>query len=255
MTSSERLRRRLSHRNTSPDRRKTLWRHFRLHSLRLGKFHFFWSTTCVFKDAQNWTGIRATKPALEWWLPPNNLKANIRNPMIACVTAGINPSYYYPMIHSTETRTLAFPRYTTWYRLVTINFQSAQIGSCFMTVLRRCHLQIMPSDFLPSSPPSRGVYVSGLTLRNAFWDTVKQRMTDDQAVADHCELPITWFKPVERDLAMGSSQVYECPLRTLEVNDDFKLAVNLVTSLPLPSDSPVDVLKRRRVSLVPGLCV
>ena len=116
----------------------------------------------------------------------------------------------------------------------------------------------MQKDFHPSSAPACGVYITGLKLRNASWDATRQCIIELQETCAGCELPTTWLKPVEQGrspLAEGSHFVYECPLLTLSVKDNFKITANVATSLPLPSDMAEDVLKQCKVSLVPMLCL
>lgn len=118
--------------------------------------------------------------------------------------------------------------------------------------------QLLHPDTLPTSPPSRGVYLSKLKLNGASWDTVRNCISELLASNGSCDLPIIWLKPVEviRSRAPSAKMerqgndipVFDCPLLTgQDWGTDFS---TLVTSLPLPSVVPGEILKQQRVSIV-----
>lgn len=118
--------------------------------------------------------------------------------------------------------------------------------------------QLLQPDTLPTSPPSRGVYLSNLKLNGASWDTVRNCISELLASNGSCDLPILWLKPVEviRSRAPSAKMerqgndipLFDCPLLTgQDWGTDFS---TLVTSLPLPSVVPGEILKQRRVSIV-----
>lgn len=117
--------------------------------------------------------------------------------------------------------------------------------------------QLLQPDTLPTSPPSRGVYLSNLKLNGASWDTGRNCISELLANGS-CDLPIIWLKPVEviRSRAPSAKMerqgsdipLFDCPLLTgQDWGTDFS---TLVTSLPLPSVVPGEILKQRRVSIV-----
>ena len=112
-----------------------------------------------------------------------------------------------------------------------------------------------------TSPPSRGIYLSGLKLNGASWDTERgciSRLTDSR---DPCELPIVWLKPVEVMRSRATSakakkhdddiSSFDCPLLT---GEDWRTDLcTLLTNLSLPSIVAEAVLKQRRVAIVSTL--
>ncbi|XP_073235787.1 dynein heavy chain domain-containing protein 1-like [Porites lutea] len=118
-------------------------------------------------------------------------------------------------------------------------------------------VELLQPDTLPTSPPSRGVYLSNLKLNGASWDTGRNCISELLANGS-CDLPIIWLKPVEviRSRAPSAKMerqgndipLFDCPLLTgQDWGTDFS---TLVTSLPLPSVVPGEILKQRRVSIV-----
>ncbi|XP_029192398.2 LOW QUALITY PROTEIN: dynein heavy chain domain-containing protein 1-like [Acropora millepora] len=112
-----------------------------------------------------------------------------------------------------------------------------------------------------TSPPSRGIYLSGLKLNGASWDTERgciSRLTDSR---DPCELPIVWLKPVEVMRSRATSakakkhdddiNSFDCPLLT---GEDWRTDLcTLLTNLSLPSIVAEAVLKQRRVAILSTL--
>jgi len=123
-------------------------------------------------------------------------------------------------------------------------------------------VEVLHPDTQPTSPPSRGVYLSGLKLTGASWDTERGCITELPGSSDTCELPIVWLKPIEvlrsrapsakvdkRDNDIPS---YDCPFLT---GGDWGTDVStLVASFPLPSTVPEGILKKRRVAVVSMPC-
>lgn len=118
--------------------------------------------------------------------------------------------------------------------------------------------QLLHPDTLPTSPPSRGVYLSNLKLNGASWDTVRNCISELLASNVSCDLPTIWLKPVEGIRSRAPSAkterqgngipLFDCPLVT---GRDWGTDVStLVTILPLPSVVPGEILKQRRVSIV-----
>lgn len=118
--------------------------------------------------------------------------------------------------------------------------------------------KVLHPDTDLTSPPSRGVYLSGLKMSGASWDAHRGCITELPASRDTCDLPIVWLKPVEVirsrapsakvDTRDNATSIFACPLLT---GGDWGTDTStLVTSLPLSSVVPEGVLKRRRVVIV-----
>lgn len=111
---------------------------------------------------------------------------------------------------------------------------------------------------LPTSPPDRGVFLSDLKLNGASWDAGRGCITEPALSRDICDLPIVWLKPIEVirsrapsakvNTVQSDMPLFDCPLL---VGGDWGVDVStLVTSLPLPTAVPEELLKQRRVAIV-----
>lgn len=122
--------------------------------------------------------------------------------------------------------------------------------------------QVLHSDTLPTSPPDRGVFLSGLKLTGASWDVERGCIIEPNESRDIYDLPIVWLKPLEVIRSRAPSAkvekqqsemtLFDCPL--LVGGDWGGDVTTLVTSLPLPTSVPEGTLKQRRVAVVSLLC-
>ena len=118
--------------------------------------------------------------------------------------------------------------------------------------------QVLHSDALPTSPPDRGVFLSGLKLTGASWDLVRGYIIDPNESRDIYDLPTVWLKPLEVVRSRVPSAkvekqerempLFECPL--LVGGDWGGDVTTLVTSLPLRTSVPEGRLKQRRVAVL-----
>lgn len=59
-------------------------------------------------------------------------------------------------------------------------------------------LQVMPEGLNPSSPPKDGVFIEGLHLYNALWDTTQGVLMSNEADSNSQQLmPAIWLKPAD----------------------------------------------------------
>lgn len=108
----------------------------------------------------------------------------------------------------------------------------------------------MPSGLKPGAPAKDGVFVSGLYLHNALWDSTRSVLmvnTADSAPVQ--EMPVIWFKPV--DISSPSKkeikyELYKCPVYCSDdpcIHGD----KNVVTFLHLPTLQDPVVWHQQRV--------
>ena len=84
----------------------------------------------------------------------------------------------------------------------------------------------MDNAFVPSSAPEQGVYISGLVLYNAFWDTRRQCVT--LPCTGTRQLPLIWLKfldmmaePSAKDeFDEDEIQIFACPLVCYHDSED-----------------------------------
>ncbi|KAJ8313861.1 hypothetical protein KUTeg_008422 [Tegillarca granosa] len=108
----------------------------------------------------------------------------------------------------------------------------------------------MPSGLKPSAPPKDGVFVSGLYLHNALWDSTRSVLMGNTADSSPVqEMPVIWFKPV--DISSPSKkeikyELYKCPVYC---SDDpcSHGDKNVVTFLHLPTLQHPVVWHQQRV--------
>ena len=112
-------------------------------------------------------------------------------------------------------------------------------------------VQVMPLGFVPASAPSEGIYVHGLQLFNATWDTshavLAELLPGDSSLQP---VPSVWINPLEASVVQSVSGhgVYTCPLFTcsdIELQQDS----NLVIHVPLPSAHLPSLWAQKRVAL------
>ncbi|XP_052095798.1 dynein heavy chain domain-containing protein 1-like isoform X11 [Mytilus californianus] len=117
-------------------------------------------------------------------------------------------------------------------------------------------LQVMPTGIKPSVPPKDGVYITGLRLHNALWDSTRAILMENDSENQQPHLmPYIWLKPV--DVSSPSKftrkyELYDCPVYC---SDDPRSHGDkyLVTNLPLPTFDPPCFWCQHRVFLSSSL--
>lgn len=114
----------------------------------------------------------------------------------------------------------------------------------------------MPTGIKPSTPPREGVYITGLHLHNALWDSTRAVLMENDSENQQSQtMPYIWLKPV--DVSSPSKftrkyDLYDCPVYC---SDDPRNHGDkyLVTSLQLPTLDPPSVWCQHRVFLSSSL--
>ncbi len=75
----------------------------------------------------------------------------------------------------------------------------------------------MPADVTPSSAPSTGIYLSGLQIHNASWDSLRSAIKQQPASQelDRVDMPFLWLKPVDKNMHQKNNKsklTYKCPV-------------------------------------------
>lgn len=114
----------------------------------------------------------------------------------------------------------------------------------------------MPTGINPSIPPKEGVYITGLSLHNALWDSTRAVLMQNDSENKHPQvMPFVWLKPV--DVSSPSKfarkyQLYECPVYCSEDPHSHGDRY-LVTNLPLATFEPPCLWCQNRVFLSSSL--
>lgn len=115
----------------------------------------------------------------------------------------------------------------------------------------------MPAGLRPSLPPTEGVFVSGLNLHNALWDTTRAVLM--MPSTDSCsgqQMPVFWLKPSDAGSGVTPRrlyQLYKCPVYCAE---DCRLHgdTNIVVHFSLPTEHPPTTWQYQRVFLSTSIC-
>ncbi|XP_022080100.1 dynein heavy chain 6, axonemal-like [Acanthaster planci] len=127
--------------------------------------------------------------------------------------------------------------------------------------------QVMTLDEPPTTPPAKGVYITGLLLHNADWDT-KRHLTilphppDPSVTFTHIPspLPIIWFKPTVKSLASDVNEdnltrspgSYRCPVY-MQGSEVTMLSTHvLLAFVELPSTLEESVWEQKRIFITPS---
>ena len=107
-----------------------------------------------------------------------------------------------------------------------------------------------------------GIFLRDLKLSGASWEGGRGCIIEAPESRDICDLPIVWLKPVEVIRSRAPSAKVEklqsdlpffnCPLFVGKSWGEDASA--LVTSLPLPTAVPEELLKQRRMAIVSHTC-
>ncbi|XP_033127107.1 dynein heavy chain domain-containing protein 1-like isoform X2 [Anneissia japonica] len=108
----------------------------------------------------------------------------------------------------------------------------------------------------PTVQPEKGVYLIGLQLNNASWDSKRACLnisaTNDQQNVTS-SLPVIWLKPIDRAIQWEKSaiegNVFKCPVHSSAVEDVVD-AEDALFHVNLPSDLNDDVYNQLRVHAV-----
>nr|XP_014353005.1 PREDICTED: dynein heavy chain domain-containing protein 1 isoform X2 [Latimeria chalumnae] len=123
--------------------------------------------------------------------------------------------------------------------------------------LSHCELkmQVLSGTLPPTTPPESGVYLTGLNLHNALWDTrlgILQETLSDKP----CQLPTVWITAVTSELRATTPKKpifpqYICPIYMGTASRDVSLKdSDVITHVPLPSKVDPAVCMQRRVHLI-----
>ncbi|XP_078401050.1 dynein heavy chain domain-containing protein 1-like [Cetorhinus maximus] len=114
------------------------------------------------------------------------------------------------------------------------------------------HAQVLSSSVPPTSAPANGIYITGLELRNALWDT-RHGLLQDTLSIKPCSMPAVWLRAEggEAESAQQPYPLYECPVYQGAENMDVDLKdSNIITHLALESRMDPLVCTQRRVHIV-----
>ncbi|XP_067841628.1 dynein heavy chain domain-containing protein 1-like [Heptranchias perlo] len=111
--------------------------------------------------------------------------------------------------------------------------------------------QVLTSSLPPTSPPVNGIYITGLQLHNALWDT-RHGILQETLSTKPCSMPAVWLRAEEGDA--GSAHLlypqYQCPVYQGVENMEVDLKdSNIITHLPLMSKMDPSVCAQRRVHI------
>lgn len=111
------------------------------------------------------------------------------------------------------------------------------------------------------TPPAEGVYVRGLFLAGARWDSHEESLAEQRPKILWEEMPVLWLNPLDNKSKPSAPQVeqegfytYTCPLyRTSERHGVLSTtghSTNFVMSLDLPTRLPPSHWVKRGVALI-----
>ncbi|XP_065445590.1 LOW QUALITY PROTEIN: dynein heavy chain domain-containing protein 1 [Chrysemys picta bellii] len=120
--------------------------------------------------------------------------------------------------------------------------------------------QVLPGLLPPSSPPESGLYLTGLELHNALWDT-RSALLQETLSAQPCLLPPVWVQAVREAWRAHRPNAalpqYSCPIYLGLPQQPVRLSSQrALTHLALPCKMPPALCAQRRVHIVstlPGL--
>ncbi len=111
--------------------------------------------------------------------------------------------------------------------------------------------QMLMGDTLSTAPPV-GVYVTGLQLHNASWDSTRCVLKETAPDMMHkpYNMPTVWLKPVDMTMSANKIKglVYECPVY-VDSSSPCVAFNNMVTQLALPTIVKPSIWTQRRVCL------
>lgn len=111
--------------------------------------------------------------------------------------------------------------------------------------------QVLPSVLPPAKPPENGLYLTGLELHHALWDSRTCQLQETLS-AQPCPLPTVWVQASRQRLSTASLQpTFSCPVYLGAPNIAASLASHqAIAHLPLPCKVPPDLCVQRRVHII-----
>ena len=109
----------------------------------------------------------------------------------------------------------------------------------------------MPVGFLINNHPPNGIYITGVKLVNAGWDSSKKELRELLPGEDSSsELPPIWIKPIQKSSQdICTANAYNCPLFSTSssyfLNED-----SFLIFIPLTSSLSSSVWAQKRVALI-----
>ncbi|XP_078321878.1 dynein heavy chain domain-containing protein 1-like isoform X7 [Crassostrea virginica] len=113
-------------------------------------------------------------------------------------------------------------------------------------------IQVMPAGLNPSVPPKDGIFISGLRLYNALWDTARGMLMSGASDKQSCQdMPVVWLKPYDIHSPSRVPIKYQQYLSPLYCSADQRCHshATMVTELPLPTLVDPAVWHQNRVFL------
>ena len=110
----------------------------------------------------------------------------------------------------------------------------------------------MPAGLNPSVPPKDGIFISGLRLYNALWDTARGMLMSGASDKQSCQdMPVVWLKPYDIHSPSRVPIKYQQYLSPLYCSADQRCHshATMVTELPLPTLVDPAVWHQNRVFL------
>ena len=110
----------------------------------------------------------------------------------------------------------------------------------------------MPAGLNPSVPPKDGIFISGLRLYNALWDTARGMLMSGASDKQSCQdMSVVWLKPYDIHSPSRVPIKYQQYLSPLYCSADQRCHshATMVTELPLPTLVDPAVWHQNRVFL------
>ncbi|XP_033001694.1 dynein heavy chain domain-containing protein 1 [Lacerta agilis] len=120
------------------------------------------------------------------------------------------------------------------------------------------HQQVLPSGPPPTSAPEKGIYLSGLELRHAFWKA-RSGLLQESRTAEPCPLPTIWIQATRLTWEMASAgnttdfpaNKYLCPIYLGAPEVPVELSSqHIILHLSLPSKMAPELCLQQRVHAV-----
>nr|XP_015217861.1 PREDICTED: dynein heavy chain domain-containing protein 1-like [Lepisosteus oculatus] len=112
--------------------------------------------------------------------------------------------------------------------------------------------QVLKTSAIPSSPPHSGIYITGLELHGALWDTRLGAVQETLSIQP-CQLPVVWVRATA-DITTATSSpssfpLYLCPVYKDLIPGDL-MDTDKITYIPLVAKLPPTLCKIRRVRII-----
>ncbi|XP_069041728.1 dynein heavy chain domain-containing protein 1 isoform X2 [Lepisosteus oculatus] len=112
--------------------------------------------------------------------------------------------------------------------------------------------QVLKTSAIPSSPPHSGIYITGLELHGALWDTRLGAVQETLSIQP-CQLPVVWVRATA-DITTATSSPSSFPLYLCPVYKDLipghLMDRDKITYIPLVAKLPPTLCKIRRVRII-----